>query len=596
MKLLPQIYVVAAFIATLASAHDALAQTRYDWVGPVGVEANYKQGDLGGGEGTNWLNPGPPPASFQPDRNFDEYGSISNGGIAVIDSAVNVSPTDLRIGELAGFTGALAIRNGGSINIQTGTGITGAPGSGTLANGGAGFGKLTLRDNMGAVSIERYTQNAASTLVTQLSGAGTFANRITASTSVALDGTLRIERTPGSNFVAAAGNSWTIMQGAPVTGSFDAISVDPALRGNVGQVFTVATGSNALTVNVEQRLVLQVDRFTGGAKLVNPSGHAVSIPMISYTLASAGNGVSGVNGRWNSLEDAGVTGWFEANPTATQLSELNPLGSLTLNSGQSRDLGTPINANLSVPFGTNPVDAADVTFQYQSPTGQLINAVIEPVGRINDLTLVVNPTTGNALIQNQSMQSLDMISYTISSAAGSLKSTFAGMQGLPVANWFKANPTTTNLSELNTGAATPLAIGAEFSLGSVWNTAGNLRDLTFSYQTSDGVLHDGSIYFGDKAVIGPSNNADFNGNGVVDGADFLVWQRGFGLAGQPNKSTGDANGDGNVNAADLTIWKTQFGTNPGAAVAVASIPEPAAGALAVGALAAVVLRRRRASR
>jgi hypothetical protein len=176
--------------------------------------------------------------------------------------------------------------------------------------------------------------------------------------------------------------------------------------------------------------------------------------------------------------------------------------------------------------------------------------VIEPVGRINDLTLVVNPTTGNALIQNQSMQSLDMISYTISSAAGSLKSTFAGMQELPVANWFKANPTATNLSELNTGTPTPLAVGAEFSLGSVWNSAGNLRDLTFSYQTSDGVLHDGSVYFGDKAVIAPSNNADFNGNGVVDGADFLVWQRGFGLAGQPNKSTGDANGDGNVNADD----------------------------------------------
>ena len=54
--------------------------------------------------------------------------------------------------------------------------------------------------------------------------------------------------------------------------------------------------------------------------------------------------------------------------------------------------------------------------------------------------------------------------------------------------------------------------------------------------------------------------------------------------------------DGNVNAADLTIWKTQFGTSPGAAVAVASVPEPAAGALAVGALAAVALRRRRASR
>lgn len=576
--------------ATLAGAHRASAQVRYDWVGPAGVEANYKQGDLGGGQATNWLNPGPPPASLQPDRTFGEYGSISNGGIALIDSAINVSPTDLRIGELAGFAGSLVIRNGGSINVQAGS-----AGFGTLANGGAGQGTLTLRDNMGAVTVERYTQNAAATLVTQLSAAGTFANRITASASIAIDGTLRVERSPGSTYVAAAGNSWTIMHGAPVTGSFDAISVDPNLRGNVGQVFTVATGGNALTVNVEQRLVLQVDRFTGATKLVNPSGHAVNIPMISYTLASPGNGVNAATGRWNSLQDAGAAGWLEANPTASQLSELNPLGSLTVNAGQSRDLGTPINANLSVPLGTNPVNVGDVTFQYQSPTGQLLAAVIEPVGRINDLALVVNPTTGNALIQNQSLQNLDMISYTISSAAGALKSTFAGMQGLPVANWFKANPTATNLSELNTSAATPLAVGAEFSLGSVWNTIGGARDLTFRYQTSDGVVHDGSVLFGDKAVIAPSNNADFNGNGIVDGADFLAWQRGFGLTGQPNKSTGDANGDGNVTAADLTIWKQQFGTNPGAAVAVAAVPEPATGALAVGALAVVTWRRRRAS-
>jgi hypothetical protein len=590
MNLLSRIYAAAALVAALAGARGAQAQSRYDWVGPVGVEANYKQGDLGTGEGANWLNPGPPPASFQPDRNYGEYGSISNGGIALIDSAINVSPTDLRIGELAGTTGALVIRNGGSINVQTGT-----AGSGTLANGGAGAGRLTLRDNMGAVTVERYTQNAASTLVAQIGGAGTFANRITASAAIGIDGTLRVERSPGSNFVAAAGNSWTIMQGAPVTGSFDAVAVDPNLRGNVGQVFTVATGGNALTVNVEQRLVLQVDRFTGATKLANPSGHAVNIPMISYTLASAANGVSSANGRWNSLEDAGAAGWLEANPTPTQLSELNPLGSLTLSSGQSRDLGTPINANLSVPLGTNPVNVGDVTFQYQSPTGQLVNAVIEPVGRSNNLALVVNPTTGNALIQNQSMQSLDMISYTISSAAGSLNSTFAGLQGLPVANWFKANPTATDLSELNTGAATPLAVGAEFSLGSVWNTANAMRDLTFRFQTSDGVLRDGVVTFGDKAVIAPSNNADFNGNGVVDGADFLAWQRGFGLTGQPNKSTGDANGDGAVTAADLAIWKQQFGTNPGAAAAVASVPEPATGALAVGALAAVARRRRRAS-
>lgn len=93
-------------------------------------------------------------------------------------------------------------------------------------------------------------------------------------------------------------------------------------------------------------------------------------------------------------------------------------------------------------------------------------------------------------------------------------------------------------------------------------------------------------------VVG--DNADFDGSGTVDGNDFLTWQRGFGLTGQPNRSTGDANGDGNVNAADLTIWKGQFGTSP-AVGAIGAVPEPSAIALAGVGIAALGLRRRQFS-
>ena len=82
--------------------------------------------------------------------------------------------------------------------------------------------------------------------------------------------------------------------------------------------------------------------------------------------------------------------------------------------------------------------------------------------------------------------------------------------------------------------------------------------------------------FGSNA---PTDNADFNGDGRVDGADFLAWQRGLGLTGQPNNSTGDANGDGNVDGADLAIWQAQF--SPSASAAGGAVPEPAAGGLAI---------------
>jgi hypothetical protein len=93
----------------------------------------------------------------------------------------------------------------------------------------------------------------------------------------------------------------------------------------------------------------------------------------------------------------------------------------------------------------------------------------------------------------------------------------------------------------------------------------------------------------------PANNADFNNDGVVDGADFLVWQKGAGLTGQPNKSTGDATGDGNVDGADLAQWAAKFGGAP-AAAAAGAVPEPASLAAALcGAIGLAGIARRRSA-
>jgi len=89
-----------------------------------------------------------------------------------------------------------------------------------------------------------------------------------------------------------------------------------------------------------------------------------------------------------------------------------------------------------------------------------------------------------------------------------------------------------------------------------------------------------------------TEDADFNNDGTVDGADFLVWQRGFGTG--TNNGTGDANGSGGVDGADLAIWKTQFGAAPPAIGAVGAVPEPAAALLAgLTGLAFVVAARRK---
>ncbi len=64
---------------------------------------------------------------------------------------------------------------------------------------------------------------------------------------------------------------------------------------------------------------------------------------------------------------------------------------------------------------------------------------------------------------------------------------------------------------------------------------------------------------------------DYDGNFLVDGHDFLEWQRsfsssGFGLA-------ADGNGDGRVDAEDLLVWLDHFGSDMAEAASIAA-PEP----------------------
>jgi len=83
-------------------------------------------------------------------------------------------------------------------------------------------------------------------------------------------------------------------------------------------------------------------------------------------------------------------------------------------------------------------------------------------------------------------------------------------------------------------------------------------------------------------------SADYNHNGIVDGADYVIWRNYRGVS-VPNGMFGDGNGDGIVNQPDYDLWRARYGMASGSgaseSLSTGTVPEPAAALLlAIGAL------------
>jgi hypothetical protein len=106
-----------------------------------------------------------------------------------------------------------------------------------------------------------------------------------------------------------------------------------------------------------------------------------------------------------------------------------------------------------------------------------------------------------------------------------------------------------------------------------------------------------SLAFYDEPRV-PSDlmpDADYNNNGIVDAADYVIWRKHFGTIGNPGEVPGDGtaddvNGfpDGDVDQFDHAFWRANFGSPvasaSGLADAGSNVPEPATALLAIIAL------------
>jgi hypothetical protein len=222
-------------------------------------------------------------------------------------------------------------------------------------------------------------------------------------------------------------------------------------------------------------------------------------------------------------------------------------------------------------------------------------ATVPPEGIFS---IEVNTSTNAVKLINNISLPLAINYYEITSAGGALNP--SGWTSLddqemgdpPGQGWDESGGVSANqLIELALpeGGVT-IGANAELNLGSAFNKAifgdGNDGDLAFNFGLLGGTLFPGAVTY----VSTPGgDDADFDSDGDVDGADFLTWQRGVGNT-SADKDDGDANNDNNVTGTDLAVWRSQFG--PASVAAAGSVPEPAAAGLGALALLAVVAGKR----
>jgi hypothetical protein len=119
---------------------------------------------------------------------------------------------------------------------------------------------------------------------------------------------------------------------------------------------------------------------------------------------------------------------------------------------------------------------------------------------------------------------------------------------------------------------------------------GNRQNFEADFRIYGGL---GNVFYLDTVRVTPGSNplpGDYNGNWVVDAADYVVWRDSLGQTGPALAADGDRNGS--IEQADYVVWKMNFGnTVGGGSSSDIVVPEPASWLLIMVSTAVGIIRR-----
>jgi T5SS/PEP-CTERM-associated repeat protein len=495
-------------------------------------------------------------------------GDVGNGTMTQTGGTLAASD-EIVIGLAEGATGVVNV-SGGDFKADGRSILVGFDGNGTLNVSGTGnvranFDMLVgfLEGGVGTVNLtggtieagflftNSFTGPAGSTAVMTQTG-GTFNARIA----------YVLGQSAGTTTMTHSGGAIN----AP-TNNGDMVVSDG--NGNT----TTYNISGTATVNLLHNFI--VGAFGGSNGTVNQTGGTITAGD-NLLIGHDGNGVWNMNGGTNNAANVFLGNFDSSNGTLK-------ISSGTLNLTGNLNVGGALASN-AAPDRVEPDGANGAQGQALDANGTLIvsgsaatidvagNFLANPddksafrsdpfiAGADNSATLgfEIFNATGTSLIDVVGIADLDGAVIDLDLMGGFTPTAGATFDLLTASSFGSTGVGTTQ--NVGTGEAFTLASedAGVFSLALVPGGRGEILRATF--------------------LAAPGNDADFDNDGDVDGADFLTWQRGLGLSGATaTNAAGNANGDSIINGADLAVWRSEFG--PPSVPAVGAVPEPGAAAL-----------------